>query len=82
MLVTNLLNTNEEVKPQKKVLLLMAGQIRPNPPPPRAKWPLKFWNVEKKRLKKVTFSLMAGPLPPPPLLMARSLREELFLRLP
>ena len=32
---------------------------------------------------KSSFSLMAGPLPPPPpLLMARPLREELFLRLP
>ena len=31
-----------------------------------------------KKFKKVLFSLMDGPLPPPPLLMARPLREELF----
>ena len=35
----------------KKVLLL----IRPNPPPPRAQWLLKFWNVRKKA-SKIFFS--------------------------
>ena len=37
--------------------------------------------IQIKILKKVIFSLMAGPLPPP-VLMARPLREEFFLRLP
>ena len=40
----------------------MAGPLRPLPP--RAYWPLKFWNVGKKGSKKVFFSLMAGLLTP------------------
>ena len=36
----------------------------------------------KKTVEKKCFSLMARPFTPPPLLMARPLREELFLRLP
>ena len=35
----------------------------------------------KKKVKKVPFFLMAGPLPPP-LLMARPLKNNFFLRLP
>ena len=46
-------------KPQKKVLLSMAGPLRPNPPP--AQWPLKFWNVGKKGSKKVLFFLNGVP---------------------
>ena len=43
----------------KKVILLLAGPLRPNPPP----WALERWNVEKKRFqKKLFFSLMARPL--------------------
>ena len=36
------------------------------------------WNVEKKVPKKVICTLMARPFTPPPLLMARPLRVELF----
>ena len=63
----------------KKVLPLMARPLRLNPPPP-----LELngrWNVgtqEKKVPKKVIFSLLARPFTPPPSLMARPLREELF----
>ena len=40
------------------------------------------WHQNKKKVsKKVLFSLMARPLPPP-LLMDRPLVEEFFLRLP
>ena len=54
----------------------MAGPLRPNPPPPlELKWPMERW--KKIGSNKGIFSLMA-----PPLLMARPLREELFLRLP
>ena len=38
--------------------------------------------TEKKVPKKVLLSLMVRPFAPPPLLMARPLREELFFRLP
>ena len=41
---------------------------------------LEHW--KKKVPKKVIFVLMVRPFTPPPLLMARTLREELFLRLP
>ena len=34
------------------------------------------------REEKSFFSLMSGSLPPPPLLMARSLKKKIFLRLP
>ena len=53
-------------KPQKrdKVLLLMAGQLRPNLPP-LAEWPLESWNVGKKGSKKSFFSLLARPFTPP-----------------
>ena len=61
-------------KPQKKVLLLMAGPLRPNPK-------LERW--KKKVPIKVIFSLIALPFTPPPLLMAQPLREEFFvLQLP
>ena len=53
-------------KAAKKVLLSMAVHLRPNPPPRRAKWPLKFWNVEEKCSEKVLFSLMALSFTPPP----------------
>ena len=53
-------------KPQKKVLLLMAGPLRPNPLPRRTLWPWKFWNIGKKGSKKVIFSLMARPFTPSP----------------
>ena len=57
----------------------MAGQLRPNPPS-RALWPLKRW---KKRFKKSYFFVNGPALYPPPLLMARPLREDIFfLRLP
>ena len=60
-------------KPQKKILLLIAGPLRPNPPPPSLNG---RWNVGtlKKSLKKIIFSLMARPFTPPPL--------NFFLRLP
>ena len=69
-------------KPQKKeVIFLMAGPLRPNPSPsPRAQWPLKFWNDGKK--VQIFFLLMSRPFTPPSLLIARPLREELFLWLP
>ena len=72
---------NQVFREAAKKFLLMAGPLRPNPPPPsNLKWLLKFW---KKVPKKVILSLMVRPLTlPPPLLMARPLREELFLRLP
>ena len=56
----------------------MAGPLRPNPPPPSslmAVGTIERW--KKKVKKKVIFSLMARPFTP--LLMARPLREELFL---
>ena len=68
-------------KPQKKVLLLMAGPLRPNPLPRRASWPWKFWNIGKKRFQKSYFFLNGPALYPlpSPLLMAWPLREELFI---
>ena len=60
----------------------MAGPLRPYPPP---LFELNGrWNVGKKGFKKVIFSLIARPFirPPPPLLMARPLREELFFGFP
>ena len=64
---------------QKKVLLLMARPLRPNPPP------LELdgrWNVivGKKKVPKKFFLFMARPFNPHPLLMARPLRGERFLR--
>ena len=77
-------------KAAKKVLLLMAGPLRPNPPLPpplelNGRW--NFGTLEKKGSKKSYFFLNGPALyapGPPPLLMARPLREELFfiLRLP
>ena len=60
----------------KKVLLLLAGPLRTNPPPPselNGRW--NFGTLEKKVPKKVLFPLMARQHYPPPLLMARPLRE-------
>ena len=59
----------------------MAGPLRPNPPPPHEL--NGRWNVGKKGLKKKKYFFLNGPALylPPPLLMARTLRE-LFLRLP
>ena len=37
-----------EVKGSKKIRLLMAGPLRPNPLPPSSLWPLKFWNFAKE----------------------------------
>ena len=54
---------------KKNVLFLMAGPLRPNPPPPLhiAQWPL-FCNAGKKGFKKkVIFFLMARPFTPTPL---------------
>ena len=63
----------------------MAGSLRPNPLPPlelNGRWnigTLERWNVGKKGTKKVLFALMAPPFTPPPLLLvAWPLREELF----
>ena len=57
----------------------MAGPLRPNPPPP----PLELngrltFETLKKRLKKSSFLLNGPALYPPPLLIARPLRVELF----
>ena len=60
----------------------MAGPLRPNPPPPSSLMAVEILERWKKRLKKVIFFLMARPITSPPFLMARPLREELFLRLP
>ena len=55
----------------------MAGPLRPYPPlPPKLNGrPIFFSPVPK--VEKNIFSLMALPFPPP-LLMARPLREEIF----
>ena len=51
-------------KKKKKVLLLMAGPLRPNSPsPPRAWWPLELWNAGKK-VPKI--------YPPPPLIASHN----------
>ena len=66
---------------RKKVLFLMAGSLRPNPPTPSSLMAVKILERWKKGSKKN----LNGPANyPPPLLMARPLREELsiFLRLP
>ena len=68
-------------KPQKK-LSLMAGPLRPNPPPPSSLMGVEILEGWKKGSKKSFFSIMARPFTPSPLLMALPLREELFLRLP
>ena len=74
--INNDLNHGNFLSPQgsrqKKVLLLMAGQLRPNPPPLEP--PLERSNVGKKGYKKSYFFLNY-PTP----LTARPLREELFL---
>ena len=49
----------------------MAGPLRPNPP--RALWPLKFWDVEKKGYKKIIF-----PLTPPPPLNGPAIKRRTF----
>ena len=56
----------------------MAGPLRPNPPPlePNGRW--NDGTLEKKGSKKSHFFLNGPALYPPPLLMARPLREELF----
>ena len=62
-------------KPQKKVIFLVARQLRPlaiSPPPG-----LKAIGTFSPTLKKVLFSLVAKR-PPPPLIVARPLRKELF----
>ena len=68
---------------KKTVLLLMARPLRPNLPPPlelNGRW--NVGTLKNKGYKKAFFSLMARPFTnPPPLLIARPLREEL-LRLP
>ena len=62
---------------KKKVLLLMAGPLRPNPPSSlMAVGMLERW---KKRFQKQLF-LNGQALPPPPLLMA--IKRRTFLRLP
>ena len=72
-------------KPQikkKNILLLMGGPLRPTLPHPlelNGHW--KVWTLEKK-IQKSFFFLNGPAFTPPPLLMARPLREELFLRLP
>ena len=58
----------------------MAGPLRQKPT-----HPLELngrWNVGKKGLNKKYFFFNGRPFTPPPLLMARPLREELFFRLP
>ena len=64
----------------KKVLLLMARPLRPNPQPPLELY--GRWNVgtlEKNWFKESYFFLNGPALyPPPPLLMVRPLREGLF----
>ena len=53
---------------KEKVLLLMAGPLRPNPPSPRAKGPLEIWYVGKQFKNKSSFFLNGPaftPLPPP-----------------
>ena len=57
----------------------MAG---PNPPPPSSLMAVEILEPWKKKVpKKTLFSLMARPFPPP-LLMARPLVEDFFLRFP
>ena len=60
-------------KPKKKGFHLMAGPWRPNTPPLEFNGRWHFWMLKKK------FFFLSGPaLYPPSLLMAQSLREELF----
>ena len=56
----------------------MTGPLRPYTPPLELNGRCNFGTLEKKVPKKVIYSLMARPLPLPPFLMARPLREELF----
>ena len=58
-------------KPQKKVVLLMARPLRSYPPPLSNLMDVGKLERWKKKFEKSFFSLMARPL-----------REELFLRLP
>ena len=63
---------------KKKVILVMAGPLRSNPPPPSSLMAVETLERWKKRFKK-KFVFLNGPaLYPTPLLMARPLREELF----
>ena len=59
----------------KKVLLLMAEPLRPNPPPPSSLMAVGKMERWEKRLKKSYFSLMARPLTLPAITLARPLRE-------
>ena len=58
----------------------MAGPLRPNPPPSSL---MAVGTLENKiRFQKSFFFLNGPDFYPTPLLMARPLREEFFLRLP
>ena len=48
----------------KKVLFLMAGPFRPNPPTPLELMAVEILERWKKGSKKVLFSLMARPFTP------------------
>ena len=66
----------------KKVIFLMAGPLRPNPPPPSSLMAVEILERWKKRLKKSFFFLNGPALYPTPLLMARPLRRGLFFGFP
>ena len=64
-------------KPQKKVLLLMAGPLRPYPPPPlELNGRRHFGTLEKKVPKKGFFPLMARPLIPHPPFNAPAIKKR------
>ena len=68
----------------KKVIFLVARPQGPYPPPPpQAQWPSElFFCLVKNKLQKKLFFLSGPNLTPLPLLVARPLKKEPFLRLP
>ena len=61
----------------------MAGPLRPKPLPPSSLMAVKIMERwEKKFQKKFFFPSWPCPLPPPPLLMAWPLREDIFCGFP
>ena len=53
-------------KLQKKIILLMAGPLRPNPPPPSSLMAVEIFERLKKGSKKSSFFLNGLALYPPP----------------
>jgi len=60
----------------------MAGTLRPYPPHSSSLMAVEILEYWKKNVKQKYFFLNGPALYPPPLLIARPLKEELFLRLP